>query len=127
MKTTLLLVIGLGGALGSIGRHLVATAVGQATGGGWPWGTLAVNAIGGLAIGLLAEAIASRWQGGPELRAFLITGVLGGFTTFSAFSLDAVALFERGAWAAAIAYVAASVVLSLIGTLAGIAAIRAFA
>jgi CrcB protein len=125
MNATLLLAIGIGGAIGSVGRHLVATAIGQATGGAWPWGTLAVNAIGGLAIGVLAEFLTLRWQGGPELRAFLITGILGGFTTFSAFSLEAVSLFARGAWGAACAYVGCSVAISLAATMAGAAAMRA--
>jgi CrcB protein len=124
MTPTLLLAIAIGGAAGSVGRYLLATAVTQVAGAGWPWGTLTVNVIGGLAIGLIAEMLVLRWQGGPELRAFLVTGILGGFTTFSAFSLEAVALIARDAWSAALAYVAVSVVLSLAATALGIAMAR---
>jgi CrcB protein len=124
MTPSLLLAIAVGGAAGSVGRYLLSAAVTQVAGAAWPWGTLAVNAIGGLAIGVIAETLALRWQGGPELRAFLVTGILGGFTTFSAFSLEAVALFARDAWGAALAYVACSVVLSLVATALGIAMAR---
>lgn len=125
MNASVLLAVAVGGAIGSVARHLMATAVGAAAGGGWPWGTLAVNVLGGLAIGALAEALTLRWSGGPELRALLVTGILGGFTTFSAFSLETVALFDRGAWVAGVAYVGLSVVLSLTATMAGAAAVRA--
>ena len=124
MTPTLLLAIAIGGAAGSVGRYLLATAVTQVAGAAGPWGTLTVNVIGGLAIGLIAEMLVLRWQGGPELRAFLVTGILGGFTTFSAFSLEAVALIARDAWSAALAYVAVSVVLSLAATALGIAMAR---
>jgi CrcB protein len=124
MTPTLLLAIAIGGATGSVGRYLLVAAVTQIAGAAWPWGTLAVNAIGGLAIGVIAELLVLRWQGGPELRAFLVTGILGGFTTFSAFSLEAVALFARDAWGAALAYLACSVILSLAATALGIAVAR---
>lgn len=127
MNATLLLAIAAGGAIGSVGRHLVVLLVGRMAGTDWPWGTLTVNVAGGFAIGLLAEFVAQRWHGGPELRAFLITGVLGGFTTFSAFSLELAVLLGRDAWGTAIAYVLCSVGLSLLATLAGAAAFRALA
>ena len=88
-------------------------------GAGFPWGTLAVNAIGSLAIGALAGADV---EGGARL--LLVTGVLGGFTTFSAFSLDALTLWERGQASLAAAYVAGSVILSLAGIFAGVVAAR---
>jgi len=78
-----------------------------------------VNAVGGLAIGALAEAFALRWEASPELRGFLLTGILGGFTTFSAFSLETMAMLERQAWSPAIAYVVASVAASLLAAFAG--------
>ncbi len=117
--------VALGGALGSVGRYVVASAVGHAVGTAFPWGTLAVNVIGGFVIGALVEAFALRWSVTPELRAFLITGILGGFTTFSAFSLEIVTMIERGAWSPAGAYVVASVALSLLASFAGIGAMRA--
>ena len=105
--------IALGGALGSVGRFLLAGWIGRQMGANFPWGTLAVNVIGGLAVGLLFELMAQSWSVSPAIRAFLIVGVLGGFTTFSAFSLETVLLFERGELPAAMAYIVASVVLSV--------------
>jgi CrcB protein len=105
--------IALGGALGSVGRFLLAGWVGRQLGAGFPWGTLAVNVVGGLVMGLLIELMAQSWSVSPAVRAFLTVGVLGGFTTFSAFSLETVLLFERGELPAAMAYIVASVVLSV--------------
>lgn len=121
------LAVALGGALGSLGRYFV---VGQATrwfGIAFPWGTLTVNVVGGLVIGLLAETMALKWSVTQEMRLFLITGVLGGFTTFSAFSLEVVALIERGEMGSAVSYVVASVLLSVGAVFVGIALIRGVA
>ncbi|MBL8674863.1 MAG: fluoride efflux transporter CrcB [Rhodospirillales bacterium] len=112
------LAVAVGGALGSVGRYLVVDAMARALGVAFPWGTLVVNTLGGVAIGVLAAVFLARPEYG-DWRPLLITGVLGGFTTFSAFSLDAFGLAQRGQWASAAAYVAASVALSLIGTAAG--------
>jgi CrcB protein len=95
--------------------------------GVFPWGTLAVNVLGGFAIGALAELFALRWSVSPEIRALLVTGILGGFTTFSAFSLELLAMAERGAWLPAAAYIVASVALSLGAAAAGLALVRAVA
>jgi CrcB protein len=124
MNATLLVFLGagLGGAL----RHGVNVACARACGTAFPWGTLAVNVVGSFAMGLLAAWLAFRagagWSQGARL--FLATGILGGFTTFSAFSLDAVLLWERGAALAALGYVAASVVLSIAGLVLGLAVVR---
>lgn len=92
-----------------------------------PWGTLIVNVVGGIAAGALSGWLLSRSTGGADPTAvFLMTGLLGGFTTFSAFSLDAVLLWERGQAAVAIGYVLASVLLSVIGVIAGMSAARIF-
>ena len=123
MTPTLLVFLGagIGGAL----RHGVNVACARACGTAFPWGTLAVNVVGSFAMGLLAAWLAFKAGGwSQELRLFLVTGVLGGFTTFSAFSLDAVALWERGAALLAMGYVAASVVLSIAGLLLGLALVR---
>jgi CrcB protein len=118
----------LGGGLGAAARHLFNLGAGRLFGVGFPWGTLGVNMIGGLAMGLLTAWLAARYQGTNEpLRLFLATGILGGFTTFSAFSLDAVVLWQRGDTGAAAAYVAASVILSIGALAAGLAIGRAFA
>jgi CrcB protein len=116
---------GIGGAL----RHGVNLSVARLFGPGFPWGTLTVNVVGGFAMGLIAEWLALRagaaWT--QHLRLFLTTGILGGFTTFSAFSLDAVLLWDRGEGGAAVGYVLASVILSLAGLVAGLFIVRALA
>ncbi|MEO5772577.1 MAG: fluoride efflux transporter CrcB [Sphingomicrobium sp.] len=94
----------------------------------FPWGTFAVNVIGGLVAGLVTGWLMSRSAGGNDPAGlFLMTGVLGGFTTFSAFSVDAVLLFEKGQLGVAAAYVAASFVFAIVGVLIGLAAVRSFA
>lgn len=121
---TALLAVAAGGALGAAGRWLAMGAFGQWFGAGFPWGTLAVNTVGSFAMGALVEAAMHGWSPGPELRAALAAGVLGGFTTFSTFALDAVSLAERGDVLAAGGYVVASVVFSVAGLVGGIGAVR---
>ncbi|WP_300537567.1 fluoride efflux transporter CrcB [Sphingosinicella sp.] len=104
--------VGAGGAVGAMLRHGVGLASLRLMGPSFPWGTLIVNVVGGLLMGLLVGLLAAR--GGSEpLRLLLGVGVLGGFTTFSAFSLDVVAMMERDAALTAIGYVTASVVVSV--------------
>lgn len=122
-----LAIVFLGGGLGASLRHLVNIGLARFLGVSFPWGTLGVNITGSLAMGFLVAWLATRYEGGgQDLRLFLATGVLGGYTTFSAFSLDAVALWERGAQAAALAYVLASVVLSIAALAAALAIGRAW-
>ena len=121
MSATLLLVA-LGGALGAVARYLTGLAALRLIGPGFPWGTLAVNVAGSFAMGLLAVTLA-HW-GQTRLAPLLMTGFLGGFTTFSAFSLDALTLWERGDALLAAAYVAASVILSLAAIFAGLTLAR---
>ena len=116
--------VAIGGAVGSVCRYLVGVVAMRLFGPAFPWGTFAVNLAGSFAIGLLTELIARRFNASMELRVLLVTGFLGGFTTFSSFSLDTVVLYERGAFMLAAAYVVASVVLSLAATFAGMAAVR---
>lgn len=120
---TTLIQIALGGALGATGRYLTGVAVMRVAGPGFPWGTVVVNVLGSFLIGVLMVAIARK--GGQAYVPFLMTGILGGFTTFSAFSLDALALFERGQVTAAAAYVLSSVVLSLAAIVGGVIIARA--
>jgi fluoride exporter len=117
------LAVMIGGAVGAGGRYAVGTMLSARLGPAFPWGTLAVNLIGGLAIGLLAGWL-SR-SGNDQLRLLLIVGVLGGFTTFSAFGLDAVELIGRGQLPRAMAYIAASVAGSIMLTALGLALARA--
>lgn len=119
-----LLAVALGGALGAAGRWLAMGAFDQWFGVDFPWGTLAVNVAGSFAMGALVEAAMHGWSPGPELRAALTAGVLGGFTTFSAFALDIVSLVDRGAVFAAGGYAMASVVFSVVGLIGGIGAAR---
>ncbi len=116
----LMIAIALGGAVGAVGRHLVSRQVMHVLGTGFPWGTLAVNVLGSFALGFLVEVMALRWSIGLEARAFIITGLLGGFTTFSTFSLDIAILIERGNMYLAACYAAASVGLAFAGLFLGL-------
>jgi CrcB protein len=121
----LFLLASAGGALGAGARYLVNVGFARAFGPAFPWGTFFVNISGSLAMGLLAGWLLARGGEDAELRVFLATGILGGYTTFSAYSLDAVNLFKSGATGAGIAYVAGSVVLSIAALVAGLALARA--
>ena len=109
---TTFLQVALGGAIGASARYLTSVATMRFIGPGFPWGTLAVNVIGSFLMGVLVVALAHK-DGGTRFAPFLMTGLLGGFTTFSAFSLDALVIYERGEFALAAFYVAASVLLSI--------------
>ncbi|WP_197513336.1 fluoride efflux transporter CrcB [Acidihalobacter aeolianus] len=91
-----LLAIALGGAVGAILRFGVSNGVYQWLGRGFPWGTLAVNVIGSLAMGFLTAMLVERLNVGPEVRAAVLTGGLGAFTTFSTFSIETLSLIEQG-------------------------------
>jgi CrcB protein len=112
-----------GGALGAGARHLTGRATLALFGPAYPYGTLAVNLVGGLLMGLLVGLLA-RVAAGEPWRLFLGVGVLGGFTTFSSFSLDAVTLVERGAIGTALGYVLVSVVGSIVALVAGLSLAR---
>lgn len=124
MTSALLVFIGAG--LGGVLRHGVNLASLKWFGAGFPFGTLAVNVAGSALMGLVAGWFAFKAAAGwpQELRLFLATGVLGGFTTFSAFSLDAMLLWERGEAGLAAGYVLGSVVLSLAALAGGVALVR---
>lgn len=118
-----LLQVALGGAIGASARYLTSVGAMRLMGPGFPWGTLTVNVVGSFLMGVLVVVLAQK--GGMKAAPFLMTGILGGFTTFSAFSLDAFTLYERGQTGVAITYVAASVVLSLLAIVAGVLVARA--
>ncbi|MBW4331523.1 fluoride efflux transporter CrcB [Stakelama sp. CBK3Z-3] len=117
----------LGGAIGAAGRHLLGRAMIALMGPGYPWGTLSANILGGLFMGLLVGILSRVAAPGESLRLFLAVGMLGGFTTFSSFSLDAVNMIERGAWMPALGYVLISVIASIGALAAGLNLVRAVA
>lgn len=125
MQPSLLIAVAAGGAVGAVGRYLVVSGVGHWIGHGFPWGTLVVNVLGSIAMGVLVEVMAVVWSPSPEVRALLVVGVLGAFTTFSTFSLDVVVLIDRGELLPALAYILASVVLCVAGLYAGMHGMRA--
>lgn len=122
---SLLLVMG-GGAIGSALRYLVGRAALALFGPGFPWGTLAVNLIGGAGMGLLAGFLARQADGEP-LRLLLGVGLMGGFTTFSAFTLETVTMLQRGDLPTALLYIGLSVVGALAALALGLTAARVFA
>lgn len=123
-RVTIFLIVFVGGGIGSMLRHIVNQACSAAFGTKFPYGTLAVNLAGSIAIGALAEWFALRGHGDQHVRLFIITGVIGGFTTFSAFSLDAVLLWERGDIGGLATYVALSIAGAMLGVLFGIVILR---
>jgi CrcB protein len=117
-------IVFLGGGLGAALRHGVNIAASRMLGTAFPYGTLFINVVGSLAMGLIAELFALKAGLPQHWRLFLTTGILGGFTTFSAFSLEAALLYERGQAASAAVYVVASVVLAIGALFAGMAIVR---
>jgi len=120
----LLLLATLGGGIGAGARYLIQTEMIRRLGAGFPWWTLAINVAGCLLMGIIADLVTRRFGGSPEARALLMTGVLGGFTTFSAFSLDVAQLVERRDMLAAAGYIGGSVILTIAALYLGIAIAR---
>jgi CrcB protein len=118
------LLVFIGGGLGSSLRHLINVGSIRSLGTGFPFHTFIINITGSTVMGLIAGYLAFKGEAAQSWRLFLMTGVLGGYTTFSAFSLDAALLYERGQIALALFYVLGSVVLSLAGLFAGLALVR---
>jgi fluoride exporter len=119
------LLVAIGGALGSMARYGSGVLVGRMWGASFPLGTLLINIAGSLAMGLFIGFLARTtpsWQ--ADARLFVAVGVLGGFTTFSSFSLDAIAMIERGEWAQASLYIVGSVLIGLIGLYVGLLIFR---
>jgi CrcB protein len=121
----LYLLLALGGALGTVARYFIGTHV--AVGHEFPWATLLINVSGSFAIGLAANLVAEgRWHASPDGRIFFMTGICGGFTTFSAFSLQTLVLAQKGEWLRAGGYVASSVVVCLLAVWLGYLAATLF-
>ena len=123
----MLLAVAAGGAIGSVARYLAGMESTRLLGPGFPWGTFMINIAGSFLIGAFAELFALKWDLPQEARVFLTVGICGGFTTFSAFSLDAYVLMQRGDWWLAAAYVAGSVLLSIGALVAALQVVRALA
>ena len=114
-----LLLVVVGGGIGAGIRHLTNMGALRLVGPNYPWGTMAINIVGSFALGLFIATLARR-GGSNELRLFVATGILGGFTTFSAFSLDFATLWERGATLPAFGYALASVIGAIIALFLGL-------
>lgn len=125
MQSTLLVM--LGGAIGAAMRFQLGRLLFRLAGPGFPWGTLAANILGGLLMGMLVGWLARHADGGEGWRLLLGVGLLGGFTTFSAFSLEMVNMIERGAWALALGYALFSVLASVLALFGGLMTMRALA
>jgi CrcB protein len=115
-----LVLVAVGGAIGASLRHLVNMAAFRLVGPAFPWGTMAINIVGCLAMGVFIELLARRFNASNELRLLVATGILGGFTTFSAFSLDFAVLWERGAMVSALGYALVSVIGSILALFLGL-------
>ena len=110
------LIVAAGGAFGAMARYGTVIAVNRFTGLGFPWGTVTVNLVGSLVLGLLIGGLAHGLHLSQEARALVVVGFLGAFTTFSTFSLDTVILIERGEWSPALGYVLGSIPRALSGS-----------
>lgn len=118
------LLVFVGGGLGAILRHTVNMLCARLFGTHFPFGTFLINITGSLVMGLVAGYLAFKGQAAQPWRLLVMTGILGGYTTFSAFSLDAALLYERGETGLAVAYVLGSVMLALAGLATGLALVR---
>ncbi len=119
-----LLLVFVGGGFGSVARYAMMRAIGRVMGTAFPWHTLGVNLLGALLIGALTEFLAIKVSDLDTARLLLITGFLGGFTTFSAFSLETALMWQKGDYVALGSYVSASVIGTLIAVLCGGAGVK---
>jgi CrcB protein len=124
MKMGIVAAVAMGGAIGSVTRYFVSGIQNPAW-TGFPYGIFTVNVTGGFVMGLLTELMALKFSVSPEVRAFLTTGIMGGYTTFSTFSLESALLIQRGAYVTATGYVAGSAVLSIAALFCGLWLVRA--
>ena len=124
MSIKLLLYVALGGAIGAVGRYTATVAVAQWSDGDFPYGTLVVNTVGSFLLGCLLAALALGWTPSNEFRSLMQVGILGAFTTFSTFSMDAYNQLSRGDYFAASLYIGGSVLIGIIALITGVALIR---
>lgn len=112
--------VGLGGFLGANMRYIVGNWISQRAGTSWPYHTFLINITGGLAIGFILTPLTERFPGDPAWRLFLVVGFLGGYTTFSSYTFEGLALLRSGAWLGACAYIVGSNLVGLLTTLVGL-------
>jgi CrcB protein len=120
----MILSISIGAVIGALSRYFLIGFTGKLLGTSFPWGTLLVNVLGSLLMGILVELFALKWSASQEVRALLTVGLLGAFTTFSTFSLDVALLIQKGENISAFTYSLASVILSVAALFAGLHLIR---
>jgi CrcB protein len=125
MNFVVMAAVAVGGAIGSVARYLIAGWVQSAAWQGFPFGIFVVNVSGGFVMGLLTELMALKFNVSLPMRAFLTTGIMGGYTTFSTFSLDSALLIQRGAIPSAVMYIVGSAVFSILALFAGLWIVRA--
>lgn len=118
------LLVFLGGGIGAMLRHAVNLSALRWTPTGWPLGTLCINVLGSLLMGIVVGLFFKHSELPPNARLFFATGILGGFTTFSTYALEIVSMHERGASGAALAYALGSIALGVIALMAGAAMVR---
>ena len=124
MKAGIVAAVAMGGAIGSVARYFVSQVQSPAW-TGFPYGILLVNVSGGFVMGVLTELMALKFNVSQDVRAFLTTGIMGGYTTFSTFSLESALLIQKGAMTTATAYVVGSAVLSIVALFCGLWLVRA--
>jgi CrcB protein len=117
--------VGLGGFLGANARYILGIWITGRTGDAWPYHTFAINITGGLAIGFILTVLTARFPGDPAWRLFLVVGFLGGYTTFSSYTFEGLALLRSGAYLGACAYILGSNLLGLLATFLGVALAQA--
>ena len=120
MQIKMISMVAMGGAIGSSGRYMAGVLATRLLGINFPWGTMIVNIVGAFTMGVLVSLLAVRFSVGNEVRAFLAVGLLGGFTTFSSFTLDAVYLLEKKQYASALSYMSVSVIGGLLALFLGL-------
>ena len=116
--------VGLGGLSGAIARHALGMIIIERLGSVFPWHTLIINVTGSFAIGVILTVLLDRGMPDSAIRLLVVVGFLGGYTTFSSYTFEAIALIQRGAWAAALGYLLGSNMLGLLATLGGIVLVR---
>ena len=126
-KNMIYLWVAVGGGIAALLRYVMSSQVTHWFGNSFPYGTFVVNVVGAFCIGVAIEVFAKTLPHTHELRAFIIVGILGGFTTFSTFSLEVFMLYQKGEWVLALAYILGSVMLAVLGVVLGLNCIRVLA